>query len=877
MNEMFSQGGKGSTGILTNKQAIARKFGVKQNEVVYFSVGVDLGGYKVIYDKSTQRAYSLPVLPVGTTAVSLNEQAELIHSNGSIDLGQLAVERGEYVTLPYSFTTGATVNVKNELLTHESNQYYWDGSLPKEVAPNSTPATAGGLGATKWSQKSSQDNKTPVSFTQFGAVGDGVTNDVQAVAAAFAYAYANNLPVEQHSGTFLLDGGTYLDIKNLQTDLTGCVLKPSASWTGQIVITQGDAPITHGAGSAVVNAMNTNNNASRAVGSTVFNGLASNTDLNGCYIKVSTSQPMFTFRDTIYTRKDLNRVYNRGNIENPLRYGIGNNVTEVFALKIRKDVQTVKGLTIDESLSRNYRIVFINNATRVRLLNTSFINAPITQDYSTSRIEVSNSYDVIIDGLFTPAVVDSFTSSGDIYSYTLGFGESMNIQVKNATGNGEGWGATGSNDCANISFTNCDLSRIDFHRPFQGFLRVNKCNVGRYGVVASGIGDLIIDDVVFNGSTDTLGSIIATRPDAGGFFDGDLYMTNVTIAGRRSAPLSTLIFGYSDEGQGPVSGSPITSTLFNNIVIRDLKLGDGFYEQAFSTLISCSRDSQLLFPRSITIDGYSLGTLPKSSGIGLNIDFSRFKELYTGMTNSEHPVTGRKTTDIVLNNIQVPYLSITSASYRHNPHVTARNVRHILGDEAPTLFETNQRGSYYFEDCSLEQIKLYSGNNPNGLVSVRMRGGKLHQPVAATMPIFGEVTHDIVLDGVNLICNFTGQDTTYPITRAILARALVQDCIYWDVSGTRLNSLPINNQTGVSVTSTVSVRAGQKMTVSSGYSASSNYTRNHITALWETDCKQIVPLDTGTNIVIKYSVTGNRVTQMVLTAPASNDIRELAI
>lgn len=91
MNEMFSQGGKGSTGILTNKQAIARKFGVKQNEVVYFSVGVDLGGYKVIYDKSTQRAYSLPVLSVGTTAVSLSEQAVLVHSAGTIDLGEYTV------------------------------------------------------------------------------------------------------------------------------------------------------------------------------------------------------------------------------------------------------------------------------------------------------------------------------------------------------------------------------------------------------------------------------------------------------------------------------------------------------------------------------------------------------------------------------------------------------------------------------------------------------------------------------------------------------------------------------------------------------------------------------------------------------------------
>ena len=39
MNELFSQGGKGSTGILTNKQAVARHFGVKQSEIVYFSVG----------------------------------------------------------------------------------------------------------------------------------------------------------------------------------------------------------------------------------------------------------------------------------------------------------------------------------------------------------------------------------------------------------------------------------------------------------------------------------------------------------------------------------------------------------------------------------------------------------------------------------------------------------------------------------------------------------------------------------------------------------------------------------------------------------------------------------------------------------------------
>ncbi|MCW6831743.1 hypothetical protein [Salmonella enterica] len=35
MKDMFAQGGSGSVGIKTNKQAIARHFGVKQSEICY--------------------------------------------------------------------------------------------------------------------------------------------------------------------------------------------------------------------------------------------------------------------------------------------------------------------------------------------------------------------------------------------------------------------------------------------------------------------------------------------------------------------------------------------------------------------------------------------------------------------------------------------------------------------------------------------------------------------------------------------------------------------------------------------------------------------------------------------------------------------------
>lgn len=148
MNKMFTQP-TGPVAKIVNKQAIARKFGVKQNEVVYFAVGMGLGGYKVIYNESTQRAYSLPSGLTGTV-VSMSIAGVLTHSDGTVDLGALAVTREEFVTLPGSFSSGSTINVKNERLEYQGGLYRWDGVLPKIVAPGSTPESAGGVGLGKW-------------------------------------------------------------------------------------------------------------------------------------------------------------------------------------------------------------------------------------------------------------------------------------------------------------------------------------------------------------------------------------------------------------------------------------------------------------------------------------------------------------------------------------------------------------------------------------------------------------------------------------------------------------------------------------------------------------------------------------------------------
>lgn len=164
---------------------VARATNVKDTEVVYFSVGAVLSGYKVIYDKVTQRSYFIPELPTGTTAVSLSSSAVLVHSAGSVDLGALAVSREEYVTLPGTFESGATLNVKNELLTHSTGKYRWDGELPKTVSSGSTPVSTGGIAEGAWRPVGDltlrndliSNEMLNMSPLYYGATGDGLTDD----------------------------------------------------------------------------------------------------------------------------------------------------------------------------------------------------------------------------------------------------------------------------------------------------------------------------------------------------------------------------------------------------------------------------------------------------------------------------------------------------------------------------------------------------------------------------------------------------------------------------------------------------------------------------------------------------------------------------
>ncbi len=148
-----------------------------------------------------------------------------------------AISQYGYITKD-SFEDGSTISLANECLRWKSNgEYYrWDGTLPKVVPPGSTPDSTGGIGQGKWvgvgdaSLRADLDKNTGATLSRsssgktiqqeidilkmgyktpddFGAKGDGSTDDTTAILNAFSWSSTNGLPLRVPSKPYVWNGG----------------------------------------------------------------------------------------------------------------------------------------------------------------------------------------------------------------------------------------------------------------------------------------------------------------------------------------------------------------------------------------------------------------------------------------------------------------------------------------------------------------------------------------------------------------------------------------------------------------------------------------------------------------------------------------------
>ena len=83
------------------------------------------------------------------------------------------------------------------------------------------------------------------------------------------------------------------------------------------------------------------------------------------------------------------------------------------------------------------------------------------------------------------------------------------------------WGVIGSNFCKNILLEDCTLSRMDTHMGVSGTYVIRRCTLGHMGLNAIGRGQLTVEDSTLHGNT-----LVNFRRDYGSTWEGDLVIRN---------------------------------------------------------------------------------------------------------------------------------------------------------------------------------------------------------------------------------------------------------------------------------------------------------------------------------------------------------------
>lgn len=166
MNNQFTQPDK-IVNVQMNKQAIARVFNLKGNEVAYLSTGLPLSGYKVLYDKLTQTSWNIS-----------NATGSVINWAISDNTLTLTTSAGIFI-LPRALSYNSLEGISAEMLPY-------------------TPNVAGGVKRTQ-----ADKNSETISVKDFGAIGDGVTDDSDAFQLA------------ANTGSIIMPPGNYLITKTI--------------------------------------------------------------------------------------------------------------------------------------------------------------------------------------------------------------------------------------------------------------------------------------------------------------------------------------------------------------------------------------------------------------------------------------------------------------------------------------------------------------------------------------------------------------------------------------------------------------------------------------------------------------------------------------
>lgn len=396
----------------------------------------------------------------------------------------------------------------------------------------------------------------PVSYEAFGAIGDGVADDLPAIVEAHAFANAHGLPVKSKPGV------TY----HLGRRALTAVIATDTDWgTSRFMIDDTDVENHRTSVFAVRSLLQpvtlsiprlTRDQRQLDVRPPVDCWVRVENNGKRRYIRRGLNQNNGTpQRDCFILRRD-------GSIEGAIDWDY-DTITRIEAQPIDARPLVLKGGVFTTIANRMKADKGYNYWSRNIAINRSNTTVEGVTHHVTGETDVGHPYNgfLAVSGCANVTLRDCFVTGRKTYStigsagkpVTMGTYDLIANDVVNFTLVGcrmdnicdpTRWGVIGTNFCKNILLENCTLSRMDTHQGVSGTYTIRGCTLGHAGLNAIGRGTLLVENSTLNGR-----SLISLRGDYGSTWEGTVAIRNSRWIPGCGAAIQPHLLNATNDGQ----------------------------------------------------------------------------------------------------------------------------------------------------------------------------------------------------------------------------------------------------------------------------------------------------------------------------------------
>ncbi len=406
-------------------------------------------------------------------------------------------------------------------------------------------------------RKGTEDHIDVVRYARFGAVGDGVTDDIDAIVSAHEFANQHGLPVKADEGATYYIGGK---------DKTA-VIQTDTDWGTASFVIDDTAIVNRNANIFVVQS---------TLKPVALGGISSlkkgqskiAASLPGsCLISASNSRVKHFIRfglnqnngspqtDTFIADKD-----GQVDVNTPIIWDF-DQITNITAQPMDKTRLTITGgrfttkaNAVESKYSYYSRGIGIRRSNVVvdgvehRITGEGDHGAPyggFINISSCANVTVQNS---ILAGHKTFVTIGSVGKPVSMGTYDISLNRALNISFincsqSNAIKDRSRWGVMGTNFCKNLLLDKCAFSRFDAHQGVTN-ATIRNSTLGHAGINAIGFGTLVVENSTVYGS-----SFINLRSDYGSTWQGEFIIKNCVFVPSCGRPATAALISGSYSGQ----------------------------------------------------------------------------------------------------------------------------------------------------------------------------------------------------------------------------------------------------------------------------------------------------------------------------------------